>query len=333
MAIHRPYLFFAIGLIVSCLSLPGKPAEAAGPGKKIFITFADFSERTGLVFVAKDQRFFEERGLDAEVVQVRSGPIAIAALAAGDVQFYSAPASGATIGAVAGGLDLVFIANIIGKLDGYFVALPKIKTPSDLKGKTLGVQSVGGGIWMFTMMALDHWRLNPERDKIQFRVIGDQSVIAQAMATGIVDGALLGYSFSKVAQRNGGQLLADLTKMNIPYQHQGLLARRSFVDSSPDVAEKTLRSLMKAIAFIQDPGNKQAVTRSLTKWLRLPPSEGAEELYERMKNLYERRITPTREGLQNALRVLSRVNPKFAGLKAEDLMDDRIARKLDAEGF
>jgi hypothetical protein len=37
--------------------------------------------------------------------------------------------------------------------------------------------------------------------------------------------------------------------------------------------------------------------------------------------------------LQNALRVLGRINPKMAGLKAEDLMDDRIARRLDAEGF
>jgi ABC-type nitrate/sulfonate/bicarbonate transport system substrate-binding protein len=93
---------------------------------------ADFSERTGLVFVAKDQRFFEERGLEAEVVQVRSGPVAISALAAGDVQFYSAPASGATVGAVTGGLDLVFIAGIINKLDGYFV------TSEDQDARTLG---------------------------------------------------------------------------------------------------------------------------------------------------------------------------------------------------
>jgi ABC-type nitrate/sulfonate/bicarbonate transport system substrate-binding protein len=164
-------------------------------------------------------------------------------------------------------------------------------------------------------------------------VIGDQAVIAQAMATGIVDGALLGYSFSKVAQRTGSHLLADLTKLNIPYQHQGLLARRSFVDSSPDVAEKTLRSLMKAIAFIKDPANKQAVTRSLVKWLRLPPSEAAEGLYARMNSLYDRRIAPTREGLQNALRVLGRLNPKMAALTSENLLDDRIARRLDAEGF
>jgi ABC-type nitrate/sulfonate/bicarbonate transport system substrate-binding protein len=332
MATHRAYLFFGSWFLAFAFLLPIPFAGAANPNK-VFITFADFSERTGLVFVAKDQRFFEERGLDVEVVQVRSGPIAISALAANDAQFYSAPASGATIGAIAGGLDLAFVAGIIGKLDGYFVTSPKIKTVADLKGKTLGVQSMGGGIWMFTMMALDHWGLNPERDKIQFRVIGDQSVIAQAMTTGIIDGALLGFSFSKVVQRNGGHLLVDLTKTNVPYQHQGLLARRSFVDSSPDCAEKTLRSLTKAIAFIQDPANKQAVTRSLTKWLRLPPNEGADDLYERMRVLYDRRIAPTKEGLQNALRVLGRANPKLAGLKADDLVDDRIARKLDAEGF
>ena len=320
-------------LFLSLAVLLAPAAFGAPSAKKVVITFADFSERTGLLFVAKDQRFFEERGLQAEVVQVRSGPIAISALAAGDAHFYSAPASGATIGAMAGGLDLVFVAGIINKLDGYFVVSPKIKTPADLKGKTLGVQSIGGGIWMFTMMALDHWGLNPERDKIQFRVIGDQSVIAQAMTMGMVDGALLGYTFSKIARGHGYHLLADLPKANIPYQHQGLLARKSLVESSPELTEQTLRAMVKAIGFIQEPTNKQAVIQSLAKWLRLPQLEGAEELYERMKILYDRRITPTREGLQNALRVLGRVNPKLGALKVEDLVDDRIARKLEREGF
>ena len=334
MSIHRfTYVAFGLCLVFFLSVFASHFAAAATPNKKVTITFADFSERTGLVFVAKDQRFFEERGLQAEVVQVRSGPIAISALAAGDAHFYSAPASGATIGAMAGGLDVVFVAGIINKLDGYFVVAPKIRTPADLKGKTLGVQSIGGGIWMFTMMALDHWGLNPERDKIQFRVIGDQSVIAQAMTTGMVDGALLGYTFSKIAQGHGYHLLADLPKANIPYQHQGLLARKSFVESSPELTEQTLRALVKGIGFIQEPTNKQAVMRSLAKWLRLPQVQGAEELYERMKILYDRRITPTREGLQNALRVLGRVNPKLGALKVEDLVDDRIARRLEREGF
>jgi len=46
-------------------------------------------------------------------------------------------------------------------------------------------------------------------------------------------------------------------------------------------------------------------------------------------NKRDRRISPTREGIQNSLRVLSKVDPQFSRLKAEDLIDDRIARKLD----
>ncbi len=311
---------------------PACPA-AVLPLQKVVITFADFSERTGLLFVAKDQHLFEEQGLDAQIVQVRSGPIAISALAAGDAQFYTAPASGATLGATAGGLDLAFVAGLINKLDGYFMAGPNIKTPADLKGKTLGVQSIGGGIWMFTMMALDHWGLSPERDKIQFRVIGDQSVIAQAMATGLVDGALLGYTFSKVAERQGYHVLADLPKANVPYQQQGLLARRSYVDNHQEIAEKTLKALVKANVFLQAPGNKQAVVKSLVKWLRLPRLEGAEDLYARMTILFDRRIAPTRDGLQNALRVLAKVDPKLGALKVSELMDDRIVKKLEQQGL
>src|SRR5262249_1413393 len=79
--------------------------------------------------------------------------------------------TGDSIGAMAGGLDLIFVAGLINKLDGTFVVTPNIKTPADLKGKKIGVQSIGGGVWMFSMLAFDHWGLNPERDNIQFRII------------------------------------------------------------------------------------------------------------------------------------------------------------------
>ena len=178
-----------LGCLLASLIFPAAWADAAAAMQKVVITFAGFNERSGFLFVAKDQHFFEEQGLDAQIVQVRSGPIAISALAAGDAQFYTASATGATLGAMAAGLDLVFLAGIVNKLDGDFVVSPKIKNPSDLKGRILGVQSIGGGIWMFTMLALDHWGLDPERDKIQLRVIGDQPVIVQALATGTIHGA------------------------------------------------------------------------------------------------------------------------------------------------
>ena len=321
-----------IGFLVFLL-IPSPFAEASSSLQKVVITFAAFNERSGFLFVAKDLRFFEEQGLDAQIVQVRSSPIAISALAAGDAHFYTASATGATLGAMAGGLDVVFIAGLVNKLDGDFVVSPKIKNPADLKGKILGVQSIGGGIWVFTMLALDHWGLVPERDKIQFRVVGDQAVLTQALMTGTVDAAYLGYTFGRMAERQGYRILADLAKLDIPYQGTGVLARRSFLDQSPELAEKTLKAFIKAIAYIQEPANKQNVVRILAKWLRLARLEDAEAGYEMIKVLYDRRIFPTKEGLLNTQRVLSKVDPKFARLKLEDIVDDRVVRKLEREGM
>jgi ABC-type nitrate/sulfonate/bicarbonate transport system substrate-binding protein len=307
--------------------------QAAAPLQKVVFVFAGFNERSGFIFVAKDMRFFEEQGLDAQIVQVRNGQIAVSAIAANEAQFYSVSATGASLGAMAAGLDLAFIAGIVNKLDGDMVVSPKITTPAELKGKLLGVQSIGGGVWTFTMLALDHWGLVPERDKIQFRILGDQGVIAQGLISGIVDAAYLGYTFSSVAQRQGYRVLADLAKLDISYQGIGIVARKSFIDQSPDTAERALKAIAKSVAFFQDPANKQSVVGLLTKWLRLARAEDAVVGYEAMRPLYSRRIFPTVDGVRNTVRILSRLDPKFSKLKAEDLVDERIVRKLEREGI
>lgn len=327
----RLALSFA-GLILVALACAVADAAAAAPLQKIVFVFAGFNERSGFIFVAKDMHFFEEQGLDAQIVQVRNGQVAVSAMAANEAQFYAVSATGASLGAVAGGLDLAFIGGIVNKLDGDFVVSPKITSPADLKGKTLGVQSIGGGVWTFTMLALDHWELVPERDKIQFRILGDQAVIAQGLISGAVDAAYLGYTFSKVAQRQGFRVLADLAKLNIPYQGVGIMARKSLVDQSPEIAERTLRAVAKAVAYFQDPANKKSVIGILMKWLRLQRTEDAEAGYEAMQPIYSRRIFPTVDGIRNTVRILGRVDAKFGKLKAEDLVDERIVRKLEKEG-
>src|SRR5258707_4164688 len=161
----------------------GFAATAAMPNRKLSLVFADFSERAGLLFVAKDQHFFEEQGVDMDVVQVRNGPVAIAAVASGEAQFYSVSATGASLGAMAGGLDIVFVAGFINRLDGYFAVSTKVRAPEDLKGKTLGVQSIGGGIWMFTQILLGDLGLNAAGDKDQILAIGGAFALASGVET------------------------------------------------------------------------------------------------------------------------------------------------------
>ena len=327
---HRSY-FAHVTLLVALL-LHDFAAAAVAPLQKVTFVFSGFNERTSFVFVAKDMRFFEEQGLEAQIVQVRNAPVAVSAMASNEAQFYTTSATGSALGSMAGGLDMVFVAGIINKLDGDFVVSPKIAAPTDLRGKTLGVQSLGGGIWTFSMLALEHWGLSPERDKIQFRILGDQSVITQSLISGTVDASYLGYSFSKLVQRHGFRVLADLAKVDIPFQGIGIAARKSFLEQSPDIAERTLRAVARSIAYYQDPANRQNVVAILSKWLRLQRTEDAVAGYEAVRSLYSRRLVPTVDGVRNTLRILERVDPKFAKLKAENLVDDRIVRKLDREG-
>ena len=100
----------------------------------------------------------------------------MAALAAGESQLHEGSVTGAVLGSAAEGTDLVFVAGMINKLIGNIMASPKIKNPSDLKGKVIAVTSMSGGSWMFTTLALEYWGLDAKRDGITFRVLGDESV-------------------------------------------------------------------------------------------------------------------------------------------------------------
>ncbi len=315
-----------------CLLSFGRPASAAAPFPKVIDTFASFSEKEAAMFVGEDQGLFRKHGLDVKGVYVRTGSVALSALASGEAHFYDGSPTGATLGAVIGGLDVVFVAGLVNKLTGAFMVEPSIKSPSDLKGKTIGVQSIGGGVWMMTMMVLNHWDLEPKRDNIKLRVLGDFSVLAQSLAARVIDGAYLPYAFASKLQRQGFRMLADVVKLGIPYQNTGVIARRSFVNSSPELVEKFLRALADSVAFALEPGNKASVMRSLARGLRLPRVEDALEGYEGMLTLYERRIYPTKEGIQNAIQVMGITNEKVRSLKAENLVDDRFVKKLEQEG-
>lgn len=328
-------IFLLVVVLVSILFFCSNPTPmaASSPSPKVVITPASFSEREGLLIVAQNQGFFRKQELDVQLVLMPSGPIALSALTAGESQFYYGTTSGASLGAVVAGFDGVFVAGFINRLVGAFAVGRDIKTPADLKGKRIGVASLSGGNWMFTMLAFDHWGLDPKRDNINFRIIGNTGVRAQAIASGVIDGSVIGYTFTTNLKRQGYPILADLADLNIPFLDTGLFTRKSFVAQHPEITEKVLRALVDAVAFIQEPANKTAVLKSMAQWLRLPKLEDALEGYEFMRHMYTRRVYPTVDGIRNGIRVLSMTNEKFGRLKAEDLIDDRIVRKLEKEGL
>lgn len=328
--IRPPLIVVVLAFWLSPLLL--SRSDAAAPLTKLIFTTGSLTEREGVLYVTQDQGFFRRYGMDVTLVQVRNGPVGMAALSSGESQLHWGSVSAANLGAIAEGADLVFVAGFINRLTGVFLASPKIKSPAELKEKTIGVNSLSGGAWIFSMLTLDHWGLVPERDKIQFRSLGDQSVIAQALTVGTVDAAYMGYTYGKIVQSKGFRLLAELDKLPIPYQGSGIMARRSFIVSSPASAENIFKGLLDGLEFIRNPANKPQVLKSLVKGMRLTRAEDAEEGYQSLTNLYERKIYPSVDGVRNVIRLLGPTNEKIRRLKAEDLVVDGIVKKLDKEG-
>ena len=320
------FLFFALLLSID------PSLHAAVPLSKILVTTGSASEREGALYVAQDQGYFRKYGLDLTLVQVRNGPVGMSALSSGESLLHWGSVSAANLGAIAEGADLVFVAGFINRLTGTFAVNPIISNPAELKGKSLGVNSLSGGTWIFTMLTLDHWGLAPARDKIQIRALGDNSVVSQALLAGNVDAAYLSYTYAKIVQNKGFRVLADLEKLPIAFQGTGIITRRSTVASSAAILENVIRALLDGVAFIRIPENKPQVVKSLAKGLRLKRIEDAEEGYQSMLGLYEKKIYPSADGVRNVIRLLGAGNEKIRRLKAGELVDDSLVKRLEKEG-
>ena len=80
------------------------PVMAAQPLTKVIMTTGSFSEREAAMYVAQDQGFFRRYGLELTFVQVRSGPVGMAAIASGETQLHEGSATAAVLSAAAEGL-------------------------------------------------------------------------------------------------------------------------------------------------------------------------------------------------------------------------------------
>jgi hypothetical protein len=127
-------------------------------------------------------------------------------------------------------------------------------------------------------------------------------------------------------------VLADLEKLPIAFQGTGIITRRSTIASSAGTVENVIKALLDGVAFIRIPENKPQVVKSLAKGLRLKRIDDAEEAYQSMLSIYERKIYPSVDGVRNVIRLLGAGNEKIRRLKAEELVDDSVVKRLEKEG-
>lgn len=139
--------------------------------------------------------------------------------------------------------------------------------------------------------------------------------------------------FSRRLKQKGFTILAELQKANIPFSSQGLVARGAFLQEQRETMEGVMKGLLESIAFCLAPKNKSAVLATITKRLKLADASVAEDGYQDVINGVERKPYPVVEGLRNIQRLMKIRNPALDKVKVEDMIDDRILRRLDESGF
>jgi len=319
-------------LCVSLLLCCGQGYAASAPPLKIVIAHAAMNARVAPLWIAEEHGFFVKNGVAVNTIFIRQAPVLVAALTAGDVKVgYTGGSS--VLAAVMGGADLKMIATLTNKLGYDLVAAPSIKTPKDLRGKRFGVQSIGGTLWMAGMLGLEHVGVDPVRDDVKVLVIGDQTVLAQALEAGHIDATILDGIFSRRLRQKGFTILSELYDSGIPFSGQALVVRAPYLQEQRATLENVLKGLLEGIAFTLAPKNKAQVIATFSKRLRLSDPTMAEEGYTDIVRNTDRRPYAGADGLRNIQRFMKLRTPAAEKIKIDEVIDDRIMHGLEQSGF
>ncbi len=320
-------------LLVAVFVLTMLPSSSRAQVTPLFrIAYGVTGENPTAVWLGVEQGFYRKHGLNVEAIFMRSGPLSMSAMVSGDVQMNFTSANN-VLNAAAAGLDVVVVANVIGHGEGVFMARPEIQKPEDLKGKLVAIQSIGGGGWAYNMLALDYLNLDPERDKIQFVVVGDQATRVQALESGRVQASWIGYTFSDPLKKKGYTALVDLGRAPIPYLGSSLVTRRQLVRQDPKAIEGIIKGTLDAVRFVMKPENKTVVTQTIMRRLRLSRPEEAEVSYHAIQNVYSKDLVPKAAGVKKIHQILSKANPNLRKMNPEGIIEDSLIQSIHTSGY
>jgi len=307
-------------------------AKAAHAQTKITIGVAAMSPRTIPLLVAQEQGLFAKHGIEARIVLIKGAPTLVASLISGDIEVGYTGGT-AVLGAASQGLYLRILSSISSKLTHSLVANPSFKTAEQLRGKRFGIQSIGGSTWMHTILGLEHVGLDVKRDNISLLVIGDSVLISQSLEAGRIDAAVLDGALVRRLKSKGFYIVADMTPANIPMLNQAIVVTQELLQKRAGVAENILMALVDSLAYTLSPANKSVVAKTMMRRFHIDDPVIAEEGYQDLLTSIERKPLPSLEALRNIRRLMAVQNPKAANVKVEELIDARLIRKLDENGY
>lgn len=206
-------------------------------------------------YVAHSLGYFEEQGLDVEILLVPGADKVAAAVLSGDVEIGFC-GSEATIYIYNQGQDdyLVNFANLTKRDGSFIVSREKIDnfTLEDLKGKTIIGGRMGGMPEMTLEYTLKQAGIDPKND-----LYIDTSIEFASMSGAFIGGtgdfvSLFEPNALQLEQQGFGYVVASLGELGgvVPYTTYN--TKKSFIESNPEIIEGFNKAIQKGLDYVHN---------------------------------------------------------------------------------
>ena len=220
------------------------------------------------VVVAMRKGFFKSEGLDVDKIQMQPA-IGVKALISGDVDYLLA--WGSALRAAVTGVPIKAVVGLASRPLHVLIARPEIKTPKDLKGKVIGVDSVAGTVDYLSRVAVRHFGFEPERD-VKIIVTGESPTRLAALRAGSIDATPIDVAFAVKAEDEGFRRLVYLGDL-IELPLSGIAVTDQKLQTQREQVKRVVRATVRGSRFMKQ--NRAETVQMLSDYLKITPAQSA----------------------------------------------------------
>ena len=317
-----------IGICVTAAAAIAWNSTANAQLTRINIGYSAISGDALPAWVAKDAGIFERNGLDVQLVFFTGGTTAVMALVSADTPIAQL-AGPAVVNSVMAGSDATLILGGVTSLNYYLLSRSDIKTPEQLKGGSVAISRFGSSSDFIARYALSKIGLNPGKD-VTIVQIGSTTARVDAALAGRVQATVVQPPASIIAQKRGMNILADLPKLGLIYQHTAAATTKKYIREHPDIVRRYVKSQIEAVHRIYT--DKNAAIKALARFIG--QSIDRDVLEKTWENLLSEPVLPKKQYPSvEGLKTILASEPKGKSFKPEDFFDATFVRELDQSGF
>lgn len=253
------------------------------------------------LWVATKKGFFDQQGLDVQLVLLRGMPMTVQALAAGSLQIGSGGPE-PYIETSERGLDFVVTGGIINGIAQFLIAGKNYKTYEDLRGATFGTASLTGGTITALREALKLKGFEYPRDYKLLIIAGGSSANLAALQSGQIAATTVAVPLNYAAEESGLNIIGRLSEGIPHFQTNAFVARRSWAEKNRALMVRFMKAMVLTFRWMFE--TRDAAVEFLSTEMKLKPAHALKgwEFYT------QNRFWPpdgdvTLEGMKNNIRI------------------------------